>query len=148
MAKRADAQYVPGKRDGMLKIKRVRTIDYRDRRLAPRQGRGHSRFADPGPVRPRGRAAGGRAHLRRSAPKRARELVDELAEYESGESGTAAPSRWTADRDLEWRSLRPELVVEVSFDHKSGHRIRHGAKLLRFRTDREPASCHISQLES
>ena len=41
-----------------------------------------------------------------------------------------------------------EIVDEVSFDHRSGRRIRHGAKLLRFRNDRDPGSCEISQLES
>ncbi len=147
MAKRADALYVPGKRDGMFKIKRVRTIDTVIVGWRPGKAEGTVGSLILGLYDPEGelRVVG---HTSAFSAKRARELVDELAEYESGESGTAAPSRWTADRDLEWRSLRPELVVEVSFDHKSGHRIRHGAKLLRFRTDREPASCHISQLES
>ena len=45
-------------------------------------------------------------------------------------------------------ALRPELVVEVAFDHITGHRIRHGAKLLRWREDKEPSECHISQLRS
>ena len=43
--------------------------------------------------------------------------------------------------------LRPELVAEVSYDHASGGRIRHGARLLRFRDDRDPASCRFDQLE-
>ena len=44
--------------------------------------------------------------------------------------------------------LRPELVAEVSYDHASGGRIRHGARLLRFRDDRDPASCTADQLEA
>ncbi len=76
-----------------------------------------------------------------------RRLPGELAPYESGERGSAEPSRWAADRDLEWIALRPELVVEVSCDHVSSGRIRHGAKLLRWRTDRDPAECLFGQLE-
>ena len=40
-----------------------------------------------------------------------------LAPLETGESGTAEPSRWTGGRDLEWVALRPELVIEVGYDH-------------------------------
>jgi ATP-dependent DNA ligase len=76
-----------------------------------------------------------------------RELVGTLAPYETGERGSADPSRWSADRDLEWVDLRPELVVEVSFDHVSGGRIRHGAKLLRWRDDKPAAECLLEQLD-
>ena len=48
--------------------------------------------------------------------------------------------RWASDRELEWVALRPELVVEVSFDHVSDGRIRHGTKVLRWREDRDPRS--------
>ena len=78
--------------------------------------------------------------------KEKRALRAELEPYETGERGSADPSRWSADRDLEWVSLRPELVVEVSFDHVSAGRIRHGAKILRWREDRDPDSCSIDQL--
>ncbi|MCL4288588.1 MAG: ATP-dependent DNA ligase, partial [Thermoleophilia bacterium] len=60
--------------------------------------------------------------------------------------GSADPSRWAGDRDLEWVALRPELVIEVSFDHVSAGRIRHGAKILRWREDKEPRTCTIDQL--
>ena len=79
--------------------------------------------------------------------KEKRELPAKLAPYETGERGTAEPSRWAADRDLEWIDLRPELVVEVSFDHVSGGRIRHGTKLLRWREDKPPAECRLDQLD-
>ena len=78
--------------------------------------------------------------------KEKRELGGKLAPYETGERGSADPSRWAADRELEWVSLRPELVVEVSFDHVSGGRIRHGAKLLRWRDDKNPRECTFGQL--
>ena len=80
--------------------------------------------------------------------KQKRELVDTLAPYASGEKGSADPSRWAADRDLEWIGLRPELVIEVSFDHVSAGRIRHGAKILRWRDDKPAADCTLEQLDS
>ena len=49
-------------------------------------------------------------------------------------------------RDLEWVALRPELVVEVSFDHVSDGRIRHGTKVLRWRDDKAPEDCAFDQL--
>ena len=49
------------------------------------------------------------------------------------------PSRWDNDRELEWIELRPELVVEVTFDHTSNDRIRHGTKIVRWRDDKTPA---------
>lgn len=147
MAKRVDAAYHPGKREGMQKIKRVRTIDcvvvgWRHGKAEGTAGSIILGLYD---------AEGGLhvvGHSSGFTAKRARELVGELTPLESGQSGTTAPSRWDSDRELEWRSLRPELVAEVSFDHKSGGCIRHGAKLLRWRPDRDPASCGIEQLDS
>jgi ATP-dependent DNA ligase len=78
--------------------------------------------------------------------KEKRELRARLEPYETGERGSADPSRWASDRELEWVSLRPELVVEVSFDHVSAGRIRHGAKLLRWRDDKNPRECTFGQL--
>ena len=72
--------------------------------------------------------------------KEKRELVGRLAPYETGERGSANPSRWASERELEWIALRPELVVEVTFDHVSDGRIRHGTKVLRWRDDRDPRS--------
>ena len=59
----------------------------------------------------------------------------------------AAHSRWNADKDLSFVPLRPERVVEVRYDHMEGDRFRHTAQFVRWRDDREPASCTYSQLE-
>jgi ATP-dependent DNA ligase len=75
-----------------------------------------------------------------------RELRERLASYETGARGSGDPSRWSSDRDLEWVELRPELVVEVSYDHVSDGRIRHGTKLLRWREDKAPRECLYEQL--
>jgi len=56
------------------------------------------------------------------------------------------PSRWSTARSGEWQPLKPELVVEVSYDHVTGQRFRHGTKLLRWRPDKSPAQCTMEQL--
>ena len=73
-------------------------------------------------------------------------LVGFFAPYESGERGSADPSRWSAGKDLEWVALRPELVVEIDFDHVAAGRIRHGSKLRRWRDDKPPSQCTFDQL--
>jgi ATP-dependent DNA ligase len=56
------------------------------------------------------------------------------------------PSRWSTARSGEWQPLKPELVVEVSYDHVTGQRFRHGTNLLRWRPDKLPAQCTMEQL--
>ncbi len=58
-----------------------------------------------------------------------------------------AKSRWNAKKDLSWQALRPELVVEVAYEHMQGNRFRHLAHFRRWRTDKEPAACTYAQLE-
>ncbi len=70
-----------------------------------------------------------------------------LAPLETGEQGTAEPSRWAGDRDLEWVALRPELVIEVGYDHATAGRIRHGARFRRFRDDKDPRQCTFDRLD-
>jgi ATP-dependent DNA ligase len=56
------------------------------------------------------------------------------------------PSRWSTERSGEWEPLKPELVVEVRYDHVTSERFRHGTKLLRFRPDKPPRQCGIDQI--
>ncbi len=58
-----------------------------------------------------------------------------------------AVSRWNATKDLSWLPLRPELVVEVAYDHMEGTRFRHTAQFRRWRPDRDPVSCTYDQLD-
>jgi ATP-dependent DNA ligase len=147
IAKDADAPYRPGERTGMVKIKRVRTIDavvigWRPGTTPDTVGSLILAAYEPsGELRVIGHSAGFTAAQKR-------ELVEVLAPYESGDRGTGDASRWSGGRDLSWVGLRPELVVEVSFDHTSGGRIRHGAKTLRFRTDKLPRECTVDQLQA
>ncbi|MER8384877.1 ATP-dependent DNA ligase [Mesorhizobium sp. M0166] len=57
------------------------------------------------------------------------------------------PSRWSTERSGQWEPIKPELVVEVRFDHVTGDRFRHGTKLLRWRPDKEPRQCTFEQIE-
>jgi ATP-dependent DNA ligase len=56
------------------------------------------------------------------------------------------PSRWSTERSAQWEPLKPEMVVEVSFDHVTDERFRHGTKLLRHRPDKSPRQCKMEQL--
>ena len=146
IAKEADAPYRPGERTGHDQGQARAHRRRRRPRLAPGQGRAHRRRAHPRPLRRRATCARS-ATRAASAAKEKRELVDKLAPYETGERGSGEPSRWTQGRDLEWVALRPELVVEITFDHVSDGRIRHGAKVQRWREDKAPEACTVDQLD-
>jgi ATP-dependent DNA ligase len=145
IAKQLDAPYRPGERKGMVKVKRVRTADcvvvgWRPGKEEGTVGSLILGLYERGKLRVVGHTSGFRAREKR-------ELVGRLAAYETGERGSGDPSRWSQDRDLEWIELRPELVVEVSFDHVSDGRIRHGTRVLRWRDDKDPKDCRFDQLD-
>jgi ATP-dependent DNA ligase len=145
VAKDTRAPYRPGQRTGMFKIKRVRTIDavvvgYRPGKEPDTVGSLILGLYDAaGELHVVGHSSGLKA-----AEKRA--LVGTLTPYETGTRGHGDPSRWKSDKDLEWIELRPELVVEVTFDHASGGRIRHGTRILRWREDKAPQDCRLEQM--
>jgi ATP-dependent DNA ligase len=145
IAKQVEAPYRPGERVGMVKIKRVRTIDAVVVGWRPGKEEGTvgslilALYDEGGDIRVVGHTSGLSAKEKRALPAK-------LAPYETGERGQGDPSRWAADRELEWISLRPELVVEVTFDHTSNNRIRHGTKLVRWREDKPPRECRFEQL--
>jgi ATP-dependent DNA ligase len=147
IAKRQDAPYRPGERVGMVKIKRVRTIDAVVVGWRPGKEEGTlgslilALYDDAGELRVVGHSSGFKAAEKRELPAK-------LAQYETGKRGMGDPSRWSSERELEWVELRPELVVEVTFDHVSNDRIRHGTKVSRWREDKDPRDCKMDQLES
>ena len=69
------------------------------------------------------------------------------AESEAGGRMPGAQSRWSHGKDLSWEPLRPELVVEVAYEHMQGDRFRHTAHFRRWRTDKKPEDCTYAQLE-
>jgi ATP-dependent DNA ligase len=85
------------------------------------------------------------------APYRRNALADHpWASWAASESGQRMPggqSRWSQGKDLSWEPLRPELVVEVAYEHMQGSRFRHMAHFRRWRTDKQPSDCTYAQLE-
>jgi ATP-dependent DNA ligase len=69
------------------------------------------------------------------------------ANDEAGQRMPGGQSRWSQGKDLSWEPLRPELVVEVAYDHMQGNRFRHTAQFRRWRTDKKPSDCTYAQLE-
>jgi len=145
VAKQADAAYLPGERKGMVKIKRLRSADtvVAAFRMGKEEGTVGSLilglYDDEGELRVVGHTSGFTA-------KQKRELLAFLEPYRTGEQGAGEPSRWKSEEELVWEGLRPELVCEIRFDHITGNRIRHGAKFVRWRDDKDPEECLLDQL--
>ena len=116
-------------------------------------------FDDSGALQHVGVCASFSAEMRRElveflAPYRQDALANhpwrQWAELGSGEGGHRMPggqSRWSQGKDLSWEPLRPELVVEVAYEHMQGTRFRHMAHFRRWRTDKKPGDCTYAQLE-
>jgi len=88
------------------------------------------------------------------APYRENALVDHpwanWAAEEAGETAQRMPgaqSRWSQGKDLSWELLRPELVLEIAYEHMQGDRFRHMAQFRRWRVDKSPKDCTYAQLE-
>ena len=148
IAKRLDAPYREGER-AMAKVKRVRTADCVVGGFRYLDGNSLVGSLLLGLYDAAGRLdhvgfTSGFAGIDRAA------LTRELEGLRGGPgfSGDApgGPSRWSDARSAAWTPLRPELVVEVSFDHVSGGRFRHGTRLVRFRPDKAPAQCRMDQI--
>ncbi|MFN8110724.1 MAG: ATP-dependent DNA ligase [Thermoleophilia bacterium] len=147
VAKDMDAPYLPGERRGMVKVKRTRTfrcvvLAWRPGTVADTVGSLILAMYDPsGELCVVGHAAGFTA-------ARKRELREVVRPHETGERGSADPSRWSGDREaLSWVAMHPRLVCEVTADQVSDGRIRHGARLVRFLDDVDPRACTTGQLD-
>jgi ATP-dependent DNA ligase len=151
VAKRGSSPYRSGERE-MLKVKRERTADCvalgfrwaKDRRGEAVGSLLLGLYQPDGQLHQVGFTSG-------FTQGRRAELVGELEPYREGTSpepppGQAMVSRWARDKDLSYERLRPELVCEVAFDQVTGHRIRHGARFLRWRPDKPAAQCTWEQL--
>jgi ATP-dependent DNA ligase len=147
VAKELDAPYRPGQRVGMVKVKRARTIDAVVVGYRPGKEEGTvgslilGLYDEQGKLHVVGHSSGLKAGEKRA-------LVEKLRPYETGRREHGDPSRWKNEKELEWIELRPELVVEVRFDHVSGGRIRHGTRILRWRDDKPPRECRLEQMQA
>jgi ATP-dependent DNA ligase len=150
MAKRLDHAYASGERTAMCKIKRMRSADcvVGGFRFGSKDDLVGSLllglYDDHGVLHHVGFTSGIKAQEKPA-------LTEKLREYEGGTgfSGRApgGPSRWSTERTGDWVALRPELVVEVEFDHYSEGRFRHGTRILRWRPDKAARQCTIEQVE-
>ena len=150
IAKRLDLPYRSGERDGMQKVKRMRTADCVV---------GGFRYATKGKVV--GSLllglydeAGLLHHIGYTSSFNEAEKKDLTKKLEPligppGFTGNkpGGPSRWSTKKTSEWEPLKTKLVVEVQYDHFSGGRFRHGTKFLRWRPDKKPKACTIDQVK-
>jgi len=150
IAKRLDLPYRSGERDGMQKVKRMRTADCVV---------GGFRYATKGKVV--GSLllglydeAGLLHHLGYTSSfneAEKKELTKKLEPLIAPPGFTGnkpgGPSRWSTKKTSEWEPLKTKLVVEVQYDHFSGGRFRHGTKFLRWRPDKKPKACTIDQVK-
>jgi ATP-dependent DNA ligase len=148
VAKRLDGAYAEGER-AMVKVKRSRTADcvvggFRYARGSRLVGSLLLGLYDEGRRLDHVGFTSGFAGVDRAA------LTARLEALKGGPGFTGdapgGPSRWSDERSAAWTPVRPEVVVEVSFDHVSGGRFRHGTRLLRFRPDKAPDQCRLDQL--
>ena len=150
IAKRLDLPYRSGERDGMQKVKRMRTADCVV---------GGFRYATKGKVVGSlllglyDKAGllhhiGYTSSFNESEKKELTKKVEPLI-APPGFTGNkpGGPSRWSTKKTSEWEPLKTKLVVEVQYDHFSGGRFRHGTKFLRWRPDKKPKACTVDQVK-
>lgn len=149
MAKRLEMSYQSGNRDGMLKVKQMRTADcvvggFRWAKNGETIGSMLLGLYDKD----------GLLHhvgfCSAMSAARKKEMTEILRELQGGNGFTgrepSGESRWRTAGEAEWERVAPSLVVEVRYDHFSGGRFRHGTKFLRRRPDKDPEQCTMDQL--
>lgn len=154
IAKRRDLPYQFGSRDGMQKIKRLRSADcviggfrYGERRVSGRQVAA-SLLLGLYDDRRLLHHVGFTSALTNAEKPGLTDRLEEIATDNSFSGNSpGGPSRWSTKRSASWVPVRPRFVVEISFDHFTGGRFRHGTTILRWRPDKKPAQCTFVQLE-
>ena len=149
VAKRLDGPYAPGKRE-MLKVKRLRSADCVVGGFRYATGTRQVGSLLLGLYNERGMLdhvgfTSGIANAERLALTARLEAACGGSGFDGDAPGGS--SRWSNERSTVWQPLRPELVVEVSYDHVSAGRFRHGTALLRWRPDKAPRQCTREQMQ-
>jgi ATP-dependent DNA ligase len=154
MAKRLDLPYQPGSRDGMQKIKNFRSADcavggfrYATNQLNGKKVVGSlllGLYDDAGLLHHVGFTS---AIKQEAKPALTAKLEALIAKPGFTGNAPGGPSRWSTERSAQWCPLKPKLVVEVSYDHFTGERFRHGTSILRWRPDKAPQQCTFDQLK-
>ncbi len=149
VAKRLEMPYQSGTRLGMEKIKRTRTADcvVGGFRYASRQKVIGSLllglYDEGGLLHHVGFCSGLKDEERQALTPKLEALIQPPGFTGHAPGGL---SRWSTKRSMEWQPLKPQLVVEVSYDHYTGGRFRHGTHLLRWRPDQAPGQCRMDQV--
>ena len=148
IAKRLDLPYQSGNRNGMVKVKNIRTADcvvggFRYASKGHEVGSLLLGLYDDGLLNHVGFCSAFKAAER----KKLRPMLEPLIRP-PGFTGQApgGPSRWSTERSTQWQPLAPRLVVEVQYDHFTNGRFRHGTAFLRFRPDKSPKQCKVAQV--
>jgi ATP-dependent DNA ligase len=154
IAKRLDLPYQAGNRDGMQKIKRYRSADCVVGGFRYGQNLQTGRKVVGSLLLGLYEADGLLHHVGFSSGIKAKDkppLTDKLEAVRQDRSFTGnapgGPSRWSTKRSSEWQPVKPKYVVEVSYDHFTGGRFRHGTSILRWRTDKRPSQCTMEQVK-
>ncbi len=149
IAKRRDLAYASGNRHGMQKIKNYRSADCVVGGFRYNEGKKTVGSLLLGLYNEEGLLdhVGFTSSLKSGEKKTLTEKLEKLI-GPPGFTGDkpGGPSRWSTKRSSEWQPLKPELVVEVCYDHFSGGRFRHGTRLLRWRPDKSAKQCTIAQV--
>jgi ATP-dependent DNA ligase len=150
IAKRLDCTYLSGDRDGMFKVKRLHTADcviggYRVTKDGEHVASLLLGLYDAdGALHYVGFTSSLSTEDRAHIEPRLKKLKSDSAFTGRSPGG---PSRWSRDKPTDWVAVRPEIVIEIGFDHVTGGRFRHGTRALRFRPDKAPRQCTIDQME-
>jgi ATP-dependent DNA ligase len=150
IAKRRDLPYRSGDRTGMQKIKNYRSADcvvggFRYNEGKPVVGSLLlGLYDDEGLLHHVGFTS---TIKRQDKPALTAKLEKLIAPPGFTGNAPGGPSRWSTKRSAEWQPLKPKLAVEVSYDHFTGDRFRHGTKLLRWRPDKAPKQCTLEQVK-
>ena len=150
IAKRRDRAYDAEARTAMVKIKIHRTADCVVGGFRYNEGKSLvgslllGLYDKRGLLHHVGFTSGLKAHEKPDLTRRLEKLVSEPGF--TGEK-PGGPSRWSTARSAAWKPLQPKLVVEVSYDHFSGGRFRHGTSIVRWRPDKAPSQCTMEQLK-
>jgi ATP-dependent DNA ligase len=150
IAKLVDAAYASGERTAVMKIKQVRSADcviggFRYATGARVLGSLLlGLYDDDGLLHHVGFTSAFKASERSGLTKKF-----EALKKSPGFTGNApgGPSRWSTERSGEWEPVDPKIVVEVTYDHFTGGRFRHGTKILRYRPDKAAKQCTMDQVE-
>lgn len=154
IAKRLDLPYQAGNRDGMQKIKRHRSADcviggfrYGERKTQGRKLAGSlllGLYDDEGKLNHVGFTSALKGEEKLALTEKLEAIV---ADHSFTGNTPGGPSRWSTKRSAEWVPVKPKLVIEVSYDHFTGERFRHGTMILRWRADKKPRQCTMDQLQ-